>query len=211
MYSNQGKENTTGRADEHGAFRHRIPELCSIGALAFYFFALFHIEKQDIPDFSPDYSVPEAAEMGFRQWYNVFLFQGRSKKSENSSMSYSSKYTPDLGATEFNLLNHADHRKSINKMKANTGIQIKKSTHGGRPYAVGAAGKFGASVDGRMALGGWNDQRGSFRPCYDRDLPVDALLGAAGFNANDQLTFFIARDVLGKSPIALSCPNVLFD
>ncbi|KAF5312044.1 hypothetical protein D9619_002517 [Psilocybe cf. subviscida] len=177
VYSNQGKENTTGRADEQGALRHRIPELCCIGALGFYFFALFHIEQQDVPNFEPDYSRPDAGDLGFREWYYLFLFKG-CNKSENSRMSYS------------------NHRKSVNKMKANTGIHIKKSTHGGRHYAVGAAAKFGASRDGRMALGGWNDQQGSFRPCYDRDLPVDALLGAAGFNASDQLSFFVARDVL---------------
>ncbi|KJA13263.1 hypothetical protein HYPSUDRAFT_59993 [Hypholoma sublateritium FD-334 SS-4] len=32
--------------------------------------------------------------------------------------------------------------------------------------------------------------------CYDRALPTDAMLGAAGFNARKQTTFFIARDVL---------------
>lgn len=83
-------------------------------------------------------------------------------------------------------------------MKIDTNIHIKKSTHGGRPFAVEQAAKWGAPMESRMALGGWmNSNAGSFKPCYDRSLPTDAMLGAAGFNAQKQTSYFVSRDVLG--------------
>ncbi|KAF9498755.1 hypothetical protein BDN71DRAFT_358114 [Pleurotus eryngii] len=51
--SNQGKTNTIGRTDEQAALRHRLPELCVLGALGFYFFSHFHILTKAPPDFSP--------------------------------------------------------------------------------------------------------------------------------------------------------------
>jgi len=39
---------------------------------------------------------------------------------------------------------------------------------------------------------------GSFKPCYDRALPTDAMLGVAGFNALKQSSYFVARDCLGN-------------
>jgi hypothetical protein len=55
-------------------------------------------------------------------------------------------------------------------------------------------------VSGTKALGGWNDS-GSYRSCYDRAFPVDALLGAGMFNAHKPEEYFLARDVLGKSSL----------
>ena len=80
-------------------------------------------------------------------------------------------------------------------MKKQTNLEFKKVTHAGRPWAVEQAALFGAPKESRAALGGW--QQGDSMPaCYDRALPTDAMLGAAGFNARKQTTFFIARDVL---------------
>ncbi|KAF8273937.1 hypothetical protein EI94DRAFT_1696523 [Lactarius quietus] len=53
----------------------------------------------------------------------------------------------------------------------------------------------GASVGGTKALGGWNES-GSFRNCYDHAFSVDALLGAASFNAQKPEEYFLARDKL---------------
>ena len=85
-------------------------------------------------------------------------------------------------------------------MKKNTNIKIKKVTHGGRPYAVEQAGKWGAPMESCMALGLWmQGDGGSFKPCYDRALPTDAMLGAAGFNAQKQTSYSVTRSVLGMS------------
>lgn len=53
----------------------------------------------------------------------------------------------------------------------------------------------GASVEGAKALGGWSDS-GSFRACYDRALPLDALLGAAMFDATKPEAHFLPREFL---------------
>lgn len=58
----------------------------------------------------------------------------------------------------------------------------------------------GASVAGAKALGGWSES-GSFRPCYDRALPVDALLGAAMFNGRKPESYFVARACSGESAL----------
>jgi hypothetical protein len=56
-------------------------------------------------------------------------------------------------------------------------------------------------VNGTKALGGWNES-GAFRNCYDRAFPVDALLGAAGFNAQRPKQYHLPRSALGE----ISCP-----
>lgn len=89
-------------------------------------------------------------------------------------------------------------------MKKDTNIHIKISTHGGHPFAVKQAAKWGAPMESRMALGGWmNSSAGSFKPCYDHALPTNAMLRAAGFNAQKQTSYFIACDVLGTHYITL--------
>lgn len=75
-------------------------------------------------------------------------------------------------------------------------VSITKSTHAGRPFAAQTARAHGASVSGTKALGGWSDS-GSFRPCYDRAFPADALLGAAMFNSHRPDTYCLPRDALG--------------
>ncbi|KAJ7269115.1 hypothetical protein C8J57DRAFT_1609308 [Mycena rebaudengoi] len=50
-------------------------------------------------------------------------------------------------------------------------------------------------VSDTKALGGWNES-GSFKNCYDRALPVEALLGAAFFNSKKPELYRVARDCL---------------
>jgi hypothetical protein len=90
IYSNQGKENTSGRIDEHGAFRHRLPEHCGVGALALYFFSIFHICEANVPNFSPDFSHSDGGVIGFRSWYLLRLFPGG--HNEFSKMSLQSEF-----------------------------------------------------------------------------------------------------------------------
>jgi len=77
-------------------------------------------------------------------------------------------------------------------------VSISKVTHGGRSYAATTARLHGATETGTKAMGGWN-KNGAFRACYDRALPLDALLGAAMFNGRKPETYFVARDKLGAS------------
>jgi len=82
-------------------------------------------------------------------------------------------------------------------MHAKNDIFITKVTHAARPYAAQTARAHGATVSGTKALGGWNES-GSYRSCYDRAFPIDALLGAAMFNARKPEEYFLARDTLGQ-------------
>lgn len=92
---------------------------------------------------------------------------------------------------------YVDHQDRVHKMKEETGIDVVKVTHIGRPYTAKVSWEAGASKDGTMDLGLWmSPSGGSFRPCYDRALPLDALLGAAGFNGQKQETYFVAREIL---------------
>lgn len=94
--ANQSKTNVTGRVDEHGIFRHRIPELCGVSGIGFYLFSYFHILKKPTPVFSPDFDDPDHSEFGRCDWYRLVLFPGKGKPGENtmegtSPMAYNSR------------------------------------------------------------------------------------------------------------------------
>lgn len=54
----------------------------------------------------------------------------------------------------------------------------------------------GASIDDAKALGNWSES-GSYG-VYDRALSVEALMGAAMFNAKDPRSHFLPRGCLGE-------------
>ncbi|KAL1710337.1 hypothetical protein EV121DRAFT_266619 [Schizophyllum commune] len=60
LLRDQGKHIQDGRVEEHAALRHRDVELCCVGAMALYLFALFHIAGNPRPVFAPDFSSTEA-------------------------------------------------------------------------------------------------------------------------------------------------------
>lgn len=85
------KTNQSGKVEEQGAICHRLVELCPIGALALHFFALFHLSKNEIYDWTPDFS-PESQAAGYGQygrheWHQYKVFPGESK---TRSMKYQS-------------------------------------------------------------------------------------------------------------------------
>lgn len=84
-------------------------------------------------------------------------------------------------------------------MKIQTNIAITKVTHAGRPYAATTAREHGASRDDTKDLGMWS-QNGSYS-IYDRTLPINAMLGAAGYNARKQETYMVSRSKLSKYAI----------
>lgn len=85
--ADQSKTNVTGRVDEHGIFRHRIPELCGFAGIGFYLFSQFHILGSDKPNFAPDFDDPNCTEYGRRDWYKLFLFPGKGKQNGSDSSS----------------------------------------------------------------------------------------------------------------------------
>ncbi|KAJ7774075.1 hypothetical protein B0H16DRAFT_1450877 [Mycena metata] len=74
LIADGSKVNTTGRVDEHGAFRHLCVELCPIGAIGFLFFTHFHIINSPVPDFSVDFDNADYGEYGRREWYELYAF-----------------------------------------------------------------------------------------------------------------------------------------
>jgi hypothetical protein len=89
------KHNQTGRTDEHGAIRHRHPELCPINGVGTLLWAIFHLEHFPVPDFVPDFSSPDYGEFGHREWYEMKLFFS-SKGSPKDLMQYKSEYPCQL-------------------------------------------------------------------------------------------------------------------
>jgi len=104
-----------------------------------------------------------------------------------------------------------DHRDRVKLIHVENDVNISKVTHAARPYAAQTARSHGATTSGTKALGGWSES-GSFRNCYDRSLPVDALLGAAMFNGRKPEEYFLARDALGEfvglHPVIGSSPSL---
>ena len=192
--ADNAKHNQQGRVDEHGTLRHRIVELCSVGALARLFFAYFHIMKKPTPNFIPDFTKSGYGEYVHRDWYDYHVFAG--KEDVKSKMSYDSKFQAEIVCASHGTYScPSDHHKRITIMHKENNVEITKATHAGRCYGAKNSRAHGATVGGTKALGGWNEN-GSFRNCYDRAFPVDALLGAASFNARKPEEYFLARDEL---------------
>ncbi|KAF7330285.1 hypothetical protein MVEN_02466400 [Mycena venus] len=175
LRADQSKVNTNGRVDEHGAFRHINVALCPIGAIAFFFFSHFHIIEAPVPNFAPNYDNPNYGDYGHRQWYELFLFS--STKDCTKEMVYQT------------------HRNAVKTIYQKHNVNISKVTHAGRGYTAKSARENGASSTEVKALGCWSDT-GSFRPCYDRALPVEALLASAGFDGKRPESHFLARGEL---------------
>ncbi|KAK7027698.1 hypothetical protein R3P38DRAFT_3190769 [Favolaschia claudopus] len=174
LLADNAKHNQTGRIDEHGVLRHKHVELCGIGAVAMMMFGYFHIMGYAVPDFSPDFSDKSFGEHGQRDWYTYHVF------------------STGIGREEMSYQAHHDR---VMQMHAANDVSITKVTHGARPFAAQTCRSFGASVSDTKALGGWNES-GSFKNCYDRALPVGALLGAAFFNSLKPELYRVARDIL---------------
>ena len=102
------------------------------------------------------------------------------------------------------LITVTAHNDRVNLIHIRNDVSITKSTHAGRPFAAQTARAHGASVDGTKALGGWSES-GSFRPCYDRAFPADALLGAGMFSAQKPESYCLPRNALG----AIFSPSVM--
>jgi hypothetical protein len=193
--ADNAKHNQQGRVDEHGTLRHRLVELCPVGAIVRLFFAFFHVMKRPAPSFVPSFTTGGYGEYGYREWYDYHVFA--SKEDVKSEMTYDSALGLFLCVSGACLTSDSDHLKRVTIMHKENNVEITKSTHAGRYYSAMNSRAHGATVAGTKALGGWNES-GSFRNCYDRAFPVDALLGAASFNAHKPEEYFLARAELGE-------------
>ncbi|KAJ7165925.1 hypothetical protein C8R46DRAFT_1219700 [Mycena filopes] len=119
LIADSSKSNTTGRVDEHGAFRHLCVELCPIGALELLFFAYFHIINSPVPNFSVDFEHPDYGEYGRREWYELFTFS--TSKDCKREMQY------------------ATHNSRVKGLYEASNVSISKVTHAGRGYTAKTA------------------------------------------------------------------------
>ena len=74
ILADNAKHNQTGHMDEHGAIRHCNVELCLIGGVAIFLWAIFHLRNFPVPNFTPDFSDPTFGKFGHRDWYEHHLF-----------------------------------------------------------------------------------------------------------------------------------------
>jgi len=181
VLADQAKTNSNGRVDEHGAFRHRHPELCCLGSLALYLFSHFQVQEKSRPNFAPDFTDPKHTEYGRRDWYKLFLFPGKGKESS--------------GMDE---MTYDNHRERIRLMHKKNNISISKVTHAGRGFSVINARAHRASADDARTLGRWSTGE-PYAACYDRSLPTGAMLAAAMFNAEKPETYCLPRGHLGTT------------
>lgn len=175
-----------------------------MGAIALLLFSYYHVRNCSVPNFAPDFTDAKYGDYGKREWYGIHLFPAGPNHLDE--MGYDSRCSLLFCAIYVTGIS-TDHRKRVNLIYKKNNINITKVTHAGRVFSVKTAREYGASVAGAKALGGWADS-GSFQPCYDRALPVDALLGAAMFDAARPEAHFLARQFLRECP--LSCFVCLF-
>ena len=148
--------------------------------LHFFFFTHFHVLKVPVPDFAPDFDDPDYGEYGRRRWYELYLFS--SAQDCTKEMVYQSKTSCLFYSNNKSLiLLLTAHRYNVKNMFQEHDINISKVTHAGRGYTAKNAHENGASQSEVKALGCWSDA-GSYRPFYDRALPIEAVLASAGFD-----------------------------
>ncbi|KAJ7849462.1 hypothetical protein B0H13DRAFT_2361214 [Mycena leptocephala] len=104
-------------------------------------------------------------------------------------------FAPNFSDIEYGKMSYQAHHDRVKAMHLANNVSITKITHATRGLAAQTCRNFGASISNTKALGGWNES-GSFKNCYDRALPVGALLGAAHFNSAKPDLYRVARDCL---------------
>ncbi|KAF8271490.1 hypothetical protein EI94DRAFT_1698201 [Lactarius quietus] len=69
-----------GHIDEHGTLQYQVIEVCPIGAIARLFFAVFHIMKQLLPNFKPNFTMNGYEKYGLCKWYDYHVFADHLKQ-----------------------------------------------------------------------------------------------------------------------------------
>lgn len=77
-------------------------------------------------------------------------------------------------------------------------ITVRSLTHAARGFAATNIRQNRASENEVKALGGWNVGEGSYRACYERSVPLGALVAAANFNAQRLGEYRVTRESLSE-------------
>ncbi|GAA5926978.1 uncharacterized protein JCM15063_000423 [Sporobolomyces koalae] len=173
--SNSGKTDACGPLDQNGIWRHRDPELCGFFAVALHLWSTYHLVGRTPPDFTPEFSSETVAEgygkYGRKRWYDRVVFTGSMNKS---------------GVSLDRPLSYDAHITAVKKVFEAVGIKKNHSAHASRATAAPIATHNDASEAVTAA-------DGSFRACYQLELPIPTIAGLAGFDASAPKEYFIAR------------------
>ncbi|KIJ50211.1 hypothetical protein M422DRAFT_246051 [Sphaerobolus stellatus SS14] len=167
------KHNQNGKLEEQAAIPHENPLMCAIGALAMHLFTVFHLSGHKF-NFMPQYST-KFGELGNRIWYGYKAFFPRNDLSKE--------------------MGYENHCERFSKMHKANGIMSTKVTHVGWVFRAFYMRQQGTSVEDAKVIGLWSSG-GSFGAAYDREVLLEGLLGAAGFDPREPKAHFLARDIL---------------
>ncbi|KAJ9119917.1 hypothetical protein QFC24_005400 [Naganishia onofrii] len=198
FWANCHNHNQNGNVEEVSLFRHRDPALCSVYALASYFFYYFHAYGCPRPVFAPDYERTNAESYGYREWFHLQLFYGHDKYKP---LGYAGEcamnvkvYCADAAAKSTKLCLMVlprpillAHNSAYSKVFSACDIVSQKKTHATRVYMATSIRQNGAQESSVKAHGGWF-AGSSFGSAYAKHTPVDAIVAAAGFSGKDPST-----------------------
>jgi hypothetical protein len=145
-----GKENQHGRLETAGALRNRNPQICLLGALAFYLLYRWDLTDEPFPDFSQRPA-----------WYNIRLLKGSA-----------------AGASCTAALVYNSQRDWVSKAFSYAGVVSHKKTYIGRSSGAKIAELKGISEDQIRRAGRWNHEQ--MVGCYLNLLPRKFMRIIAG-------------------------------
>ncbi|KAL2141917.1 hypothetical protein VTI28DRAFT_1802 [Corynascus sepedonium] len=169
---NQGKTNQHGQVEYGSCLRHRDPEACLVGQLAFWLFFRWQAEKRAAEPF-PDFSRPEC-------WYQIKVLR-RSKANYTGQLSYATahKWTSDFYSM--------------------CGIKTSKATHAPRVTAAQNANMAGVS-DAQIRRAGRWENGGQMTGCYITTLPFEYMRATADFEPTWAGSYHVPRATVQPEP-----------
>ncbi|KAM4058124.1 centromere DNA-binding protein complex CBF3 subunit, domain 2 domain-containing protein [Hirsutella rhossiliensis] len=160
---NCGKTNQHGRMEYGSALRHRDPRSCLIGALAFWLFWRWHVEKAE------RFPVFQRSE----DWYETKVLRRSAKEPQ----------APLSGQTA---------REWTSRFYKKAGIKVSKVSHAPRVAATQNADMAGVDEGQIRRAGRWNNGD-QMTGCYLTSLPFEFMRAVADFDPEWSGSYFVPR------------------
>lgn len=172
----EGKTNHSGRTIYGRAMRHRIPEMCPIGAKALYLMFRFKVTGEMDPP--PDFTSNEA-------WFDIKLLVDSTSTRASNTTSVSDQY----------------YAKTIKQVCSALKVPVTHFVHFGRKAGPPLLELEEVIATEIAELGNWN--KDTMTTFYSAQIPLSTLRVAAGFGAErgrhfNPRTSVIADDALAK-------------
>ncbi|KUF85863.1 26S proteasome non-ATPase regulatory subunit 12 [Phytophthora nicotianae] len=91
-----GKTNTFGKMQHVGYMRNKDVRICPVGAAAFYFFHLFHVDREPFPSFAKS-----------QDWYDLKFLRGRQRTKAITYDTHKKSYEPCSSIWVYHLTKNA--------------------------------------------------------------------------------------------------------